>query len=74
MSDETKHMKPIWYFVGLILLFMGSIVLLTGLYNLFFSKVPHTVLGELHPNIWWGAFMLLVGGIFFFLHRNPGRN
>jgi hypothetical protein len=72
MSEKTVHMKPIWYFVGLILLSMGFIVFLTGLYILFVSKGPHTLLGELHPNIWWGVIMMIVGWAFFFFHRNAG--
>ncbi|MGA9364404.1 MAG: hypothetical protein WBW16_08565 [Bacteroidota bacterium] len=74
MSEKNIHMKPIWYFVGLILLSMGFIVLLTGLYILFVSKEAHTVLGELHPNVWWGAIMMIVGATFFFLHRNKGTH
>jgi hypothetical protein len=72
MSEKIIHMKPIWYFVGLILLSMGFIVLLTGLYILFASKETHTVLGELYPDIWWGVIMMIVGGAFFFFHRNAG--
>jgi hypothetical protein len=66
-------MKPIWYFVGIILLSMGFVVLLAGVYNLFVSREAHTVLGELHADIWWGAIMMSVGGIFFFLNRNRRR-
>jgi hypothetical protein len=72
MSEKTMHMKPIWYFVGLILLSMGFVVLLAGLYSLFVSEAVYTVLGELHPNVWWGAIMMIAGGAFFFLHRNAG--
>jgi drug/metabolite transporter (DMT)-like permease len=65
-------MKPIWYFVGLILMSMGAVVLLSGLYRLFISAGGHaTVLQELRPDIWWGAIMILAGGIFFFLNRKP---
>ena len=64
-------MKPMWYFVGLILLSMGSVILLTGLYLLVFDVKAQTVYAELHPNIWWGAVMVIAGGIFFFLNRNP---
>ena len=28
------QMKPIWYFVGLILLVMGTLILLSGIYHL----------------------------------------
>ncbi|MGH7490980.1 MAG: hypothetical protein ACREOO_01160 [bacterium] len=71
MNGKIVHMKPIWYFVGLILLGMGSVIFLTGLYLLFFDVKTDTVFAELHPNIWWGAVMVIAGGIFFFLNRNP---
>jgi len=63
-------MKPIWYFVGLILLVMGSILLLTGLYMLMSQSEIKSVLGDLHPNIWWGALMLVIGIIFVFKNKN----
>jgi hypothetical protein len=28
------------------------------------------VLGELHPDIWWGAIMVIVGVIFILRNRN----
>lgn len=66
---EQKKMKPIWYFVGLVLLSMGTLVFLTGIYLLAFG-IPHkTVLGGLHPNVWWGFIMVVVGVIFFLKNR-----
>jgi divalent metal cation (Fe/Co/Zn/Cd) transporter len=62
-------MKPIWYFVGLILLVMGGIILLTGIYQLINPPERTTVLSNIHPNIWWGAVMLLFGGILFWKTR-----
>ena len=63
-------MKPIWYFVGLILLVIGSILLLTGSYLLISPAEPNSVLGELYPNIWWGALMIVVGLIFVIKNKN----
>ncbi|NWF88901.1 MAG: hypothetical protein HXY50_05490 [Ignavibacteriaceae bacterium] len=63
-------MKPIWYFVGLILLVIGGILLLTGLYMFLFHSESKSVLSSLHPNIWWGATMLVVGLIFIVKNRN----
>ncbi|HTX19914.1 MAG TPA: hypothetical protein VMG34_14765 [Bacteroidota bacterium] len=58
----SEHgMKPIWYFVGLILLVIGVLILLTGIYQLFNPPETKTVLGETHPDIWWGALMSLFG-------------
>jgi divalent metal cation (Fe/Co/Zn/Cd) transporter len=62
-------MKPIWYFVGLILLTMGGIIFLTGIYLLINPSSHQTVLSETHPNIWWGIIMLVFGGILFLKTR-----
>ncbi len=62
-------MKPIWYFVGLILLVMGGIIMLTGIYLLFVPSTEKTVLANTHPDIWWGALMVLFGGFMFFKTR-----
>jgi len=72
MSDGEKKMKPIWYFVGLILLAMGGVVFLSGLYTLIFRVQHKTALAELHPDLWWGAIMVIVG-IIFFLKNKTGR-
>lgn len=62
-------MKPIWYFVGLILTIMGGIILLSGLYNLIQPSVSKVVLSEKHPDIWWGALMVIVGIIYIIRNR-----
>ena len=64
-----KKMKPIWYFVGLVLLSMGSLVFLTGIYILASGAAPKTVLAGLHPNIWWGGLMVAAGAVFFLKNR-----
>jgi hypothetical protein len=69
MNGEVPKMKPIWYFVGLVLLVMGGLVLLAGILELLSPSSRQTVLGEIHPAIWWGCVMLAAGGIFFFTHR-----
>jgi hypothetical protein len=70
MSTELKKMKPIWYFVGLMLLSMGTIVTLSGIYFFFNPPELKTVLSELHPSIWWGLVMVVAGTIFFLTHRD----
>ena len=62
-------MKPIWFFVGLILLVMGGIIFLNGIYLLISPPVVKTVLSEMHPDVWWGAVMVLFGGILFIKTR-----
>jgi hypothetical protein len=62
-------MKPIWYFVGLLLLAMGVIITISGLYALANPPARQTVLGYLHPDIWWGCIMLVAGTIFLLTNR-----
>jgi hypothetical protein len=59
-------MKPIWYFVGLLLVIIGSIVELAGIYTWFNPPPEQKVLAYLHPDLWWGAVMV-VGGLIFLL-------
>jgi divalent metal cation (Fe/Co/Zn/Cd) transporter len=62
-------MKPIWFFVGLILIAMGGIIFLSGIYQ--FIKPPEvkTVLAETNPAIWWGAIMFVFGGVMYWKTR-----
>ena len=62
-------MKPIWFFVGLILLVMGGIIFLNGIYQLFIPPEAKTVLWQTHPDIWWGAVMVIFGGIMYLKTR-----
>jgi uncharacterized membrane protein len=62
-------MKPIWYFVGLILSVMGLVLVIAGLYNLSSAVEPKTVLVHFHADIWWGALMFIVGLIYIIRNR-----
>ncbi len=70
-EPEGRHMLPVWFFVGIILLIYGLVILVTGVYEL--SYPPSTVLANLHPAIWWGAFLTVIGGIYVYLFR-PGKS
>ena len=62
-------MKPIWYFVGLLLLIMGTIVLGAGLYAIVSPPPEHKVLAETHPDLWWGIVMMITGLVFLLANR-----
>lgn len=63
-------MKPIWYFVGLILLTIGGIIFLNGIYQLISPPETKTVLAETHPAIWWGIIMVVSGLLLYLTNRN----
>lgn len=51
---------PIWFFVGVILLVYGLLVMGAN----WIPPVRPTVLQETHPCLWWGALTTLCGGVF----------
>jgi hypothetical protein len=69
MGAEAPKMKSIWYFVGLVLLVMGGLVFLAGVFEFFAPSERRTVLAEAHPGLWWGAVMLVAGTIYFLKNR-----
>jgi hypothetical protein len=69
MDQEEKKMKPIWYFVGLMLSAMGTVVFITGLVNYSREAAIKTVLSETHPELWWGAITIVAGLLFLWTNR-----
>jgi FtsH-binding integral membrane protein len=65
MSDDHRII-PVWFFVGVILLIYGILILATGIYE--FSQPPATVLAQLHPAVWWGALLTILGGVYVLVH------
>ena len=68
---QDHHIIPVWFFIGVILLIYGVLILGSGILRL--SQPPTTVLGELHPAVWWGAILTVIGGVYVYLFR-PGRS
>ena len=58
-NSSSPEPLPIWFFVGLILLIYGAIILVAGLVG----DTRPTKLAELRPALWWGGIMLLAGAI-----------
>jgi uncharacterized membrane protein YdbT with pleckstrin-like domain len=67
--EQEKKMKPIWYFVGIMLSAMGVVILVSGIVNYADPQVSTTVLSELHPALWWGGIMIVAGLIFLLANR-----
>ncbi len=70
MTD--KHFISIWFFIGMILLIYGILILGAGIYGLFTPETHHVVLSELHAGVWWGALLIILGG--FYTYRFFPRN
>ena len=58
---EHKQMKPIWFFVGLILLIDGGIIFVTGIYLYLNPESVKTAMAHTYPNLWWGGIMMFFG-------------
>ncbi|HLK47239.1 MAG TPA: hypothetical protein VKT49_03840 [Bryobacteraceae bacterium] len=68
-----RPMISIWFFIGLLLLVYGVLILRTGLYEVISPPEQPVVLAHLHAAIRWGA--LLIGlGVVYLSHFRPGRN
>lgn len=63
-------MLPVWFFIGLLLLAYGIIILVTAARE--WSHPPAVVLAWLHPGVWGGIVLILIGG--FYVLRFRPRN
>ena len=61
---HRKDLVSIWFFIGVLLLFYGVMILGSGLYDLATGVTGSTVLAELHAPVWWGALLIVIGGIY----------
>ena len=62
-----RHIIPVWFFVGVMLLAYGVLILASGLAE--WSHPSHTVLSELHAPVWWGALLTIVGAVYVLSFR-----
>jgi hypothetical protein len=69
--SEKSHIIPVWFFVGVLFLVYGILILGSGLAE--WSHPPDTVLTELHAPVWWGALLILLGGFYCYAFR-PGKS
>jgi hypothetical protein len=68
--SEKSQIVPVWFFVGVLFLVYGVLILGSGLAE--WSNPPDTVLANLHAPVWWGALLIVLGGIYSYSFR-PGR-
>ena len=70
---EKHHIIPVWFFVGLLLFIYGILIFVSGLTE--WSNPPGEVrsIAELHAPVWWGALLIVLGGVYCLLFR-PGKS
>ncbi len=66
-------MLSIWFFIGVLLLAYGILILGAGIYEYISPPEHPLVLAELHAGIWWGG-LLIAMGLFYSVKFRPGRN
>jgi len=71
MAHEKQQIS-IWYFIGLLILVYGVLILGWAVAEYFSPPPVPLVLAELHIGIWWGALLIVLGGAYVYLFR-PGR-
>jgi uncharacterized membrane protein YidH (DUF202 family) len=68
--SEKHHIIPVWFFVGVLLLIYGVLILASGIYN--WSQPADVVLSNLHAPVWWGGLLVVLGVVYCALFR-PGK-
>ena len=68
--SEIHHIIPVWFFVGVLFLVYGILISCSGLAE--WAQPPATVLANLHAPVWWGALLIVLGGVYCTIFR-PGR-
>lgn len=57
---ERHHMLPVWFFIGLLLLIYGVIILIAAIVD--WSEPSQAILSQYHAALWGGILLLLIGG------------
>ncbi len=72
MAEGTGRgeMLSIWFFVGIMTLAYGLVLMPYGAWEWFGGHEANTVLHRLHPTFWWGTMLTIFGG-FYTLRFRP---
>ena len=64
---------PIWFFIGVLLVVYGTMIMGYGIYEVATGFYPPEVqLTNLHTPIWWGGLLAALG-VFYVVKFRPGR-
>jgi hypothetical protein len=71
MSHDSAAFS-IWYFIGLLVGIYGLLILGVGIHDLVSPPASQLALANLHAGIWWGALLIVFGGLCAYFGR-PGK-
>jgi hypothetical protein len=73
MADHKAIDKAIsiWFFIGLLVLTYGVLILGAGIDE--WPSPRPVVMAELHVGVWWGALLIVIGGLYVYFFR-PGKS
>lgn len=57
-------MISIWFFIGVLLLVYGILILGAGIYDVFVPPANPVVLNSLHAGVWWGVLLIALGAFY----------
>ncbi|MBN2200554.1 hypothetical protein JW777_01215 [bacterium] len=69
--SEPKQI-PIWFFIGVLLSVYGVLIFVSGVVRWLHPPAVRTVMEHLHPAVWWGLLLSVIGGFYTARYR-PGR-
>ncbi len=62
MKHEHHEMLPVWFFIGVLLLIYGIIILTIGIKE--FSHPAPVVLAKYHASLWGGILLTVLGSFY----------
>ncbi|MEI9977734.1 MAG: hypothetical protein WDN23_01815 [Edaphobacter sp.] len=74
-SEVESAELSIWFFCGILMLAYGLVLVVTGLLEVHHPPPDEVLLPwlqRLHPTVWWGVLLTVVGG-FYSIRFRPGR-
>ena len=60
VHHEHHEMLPVWFFIGVLLLAYGVIILYVGIRD--YRSLATVVLAKYHASLWGGIVLILLGG------------
>ncbi len=60
--SERHHIIPVWFFVGLLLLIYGALIVYSGVAE--WHPPEGVELSNLHAPVWWGGLLIVLGVIY----------